>query len=1117
MRKPNIPFALCLFLPCLLLSQVGINNTDPRASLDITATNTATPDITDGILIPRIDDFPVTAPAAAQDGMMVFATGYGTPAKGFYYWDNTLTSWIAIEGLRNTLDAAYDQGGPGAGNTIEAVDGAVTISGEDGLLITGTIGSGDPVVPDLTYDSQFYFNPNKGAIRAGNIYNTNWDDINVGTGSAAFGYSNLASASGTFAAGLNNSVSGLYSAVFGTDNIVTSATSFATGSSVTASGSSSTAMGFNTTASGGNSFAANASTTASASNSFAINQGTIASGSYSFSQGLATTASAAASSSFGVETNAYSFAETAVGTYNTTYAPASTSAFNANDRVFVVGNGPNSSNRSDAFSVWKDGRVIINEAYSLPLSDGGIDQAIVTNGSGTLTWGSVARRINQLSDGKSDDDGTDNGSSIFLGLNAGDNDDSSDNQNIGIGRFALTSNTTGFGNVSVGYAALSSNMTASSNTAIGHRSMNSNTTGTNNTGVGTASLLNNTTGYSNVAIGRDALLNNNTGNLNTALGVSSLRLNAQGNSNIAIGNSALYSNTTASSNIAIGNTSMYNNTSGTENIALGTSALNANTAGNRNVAIGPASTASNTSGNSNVAVGFYSLLNNTTGSNNVALGTQALYSNTTGINNIALGFDALRLSGTANSNIAIGYYAMRTAGNGSNNIALGNNTLENNVNGTENIAIGHNALNSNSSGFTNVAIGYNVLAANTTGASNYSLGYTALQNNTIGNANVAIGLEVLQSNSSGSLNTGIGNGALQFNTIGDHNVGVGGGALQGVGSGSRNTAVGLNAGMNASGSDNVFLGYNAGMDEAGGSKLYIENTNANANSALIYGEFDTNLLRFNADVEIDNGNLDVDSNSLFVDAAANRVGVRTNSPDYPFSVTGSANLNEGIATGVALRVNGSEAIWFDGSYFSWGFGGTANYFADYVGIGTTTPNTRLDIEGGSDATLGGGGYITLGAITTTNLVFDDNEIMARNNGSTSNLHLQLDGGNVLVGGAVVHTSDKRLKRDIEPIGYGLAEILQLEPKKYYWKNRADTEKKSLGLLAQDVQKIIENVVYEREDVDKTLSVNYTELIPVLIKAIQEQQQQIDTLKELLKNSQIQESRLKKLEALLLPE
>ncbi len=69
------------------------------------------------------------------------------------------------------------------------------------------------------------------------------------------------------------------------------------------------------------------------------------------------------------------------------------------------------------------------------------------------------------------------------------------------------------------------------------------------------------------------------------------------------------------------------------------------------------------------------------------------------------------------------------------------------------------------------------------------------------------------------------------------------------------------------------------------------------------------------------------------------------STTYKLDVAGQANLNSGIASGAALRVNGDEALWYDGTYFSWGYGGTLNYFADPVGIGTKTPKGTLDVSG----------------------------------------------------------------------------------------------------------------------------------------------------------------------------
>ncbi|MDC7994723.1 tail fiber domain-containing protein [Altibacter sp. HG106] len=95
---------LFLYSTSFLIAQVGIGNTNPNAQLDISATDVSNPANTDGLLIPRIDEFPATNPTAAQDGMLVFITGNGAPSEGFYYWDNGTSSWIVLSGTTSDAD-----------------------------------------------------------------------------------------------------------------------------------------------------------------------------------------------------------------------------------------------------------------------------------------------------------------------------------------------------------------------------------------------------------------------------------------------------------------------------------------------------------------------------------------------------------------------------------------------------------------------------------------------------------------------------------------------------------------------------------------------------------------------------------------------------------------------------------------------------------------------------------------------------------------------------------------------------------------------------------------------------------------------------------------------------
>lgn len=113
-------------------SQVGINTTAPDAMLQIKSSNQVTPSNTDGVLIPKIDAFPVTNPTAAQQGMMVFLTAPASQS-GFYYWDNTTTSWKPIAASQWTTTGANisnnNSGNVGIGTGAVAPSSLLTVKG----------------------------------------------------------------------------------------------------------------------------------------------------------------------------------------------------------------------------------------------------------------------------------------------------------------------------------------------------------------------------------------------------------------------------------------------------------------------------------------------------------------------------------------------------------------------------------------------------------------------------------------------------------------------------------------------------------------------------------------------------------------------------------------------------------------------------------------------------------------------------------------------------------------------------------------------------------------------------------------------------------------------------
>ena len=90
------------------------------------------------------------------------------------------------------------------------------------------------------------------------------------------------------------------------------------------------------------------------------------------------------------------------------------------------------------------------------------------------------------------------------------------------------------------------------------------------------------------------------------------------------------------------------------------------------------------------------------------------------------------------------------------------------------------------------------------------------------------------------------------------------------------------------------------------------------------------------------------------------------------------------------------------------------------------------------------------------------------------------------------SSDVTLKKNIVPITSQLSNILALNPVSYRWKTQEDTDIPSMGFIAQDYQQVYPNDV--STDDKGILSANFGSLFPYLVKAIQEQQTEINALK-----------------------
>ena len=530
-----------------------------------------------------------------------------------------------------------------------------------------------------------------------------------------------------------------------------------------------------------------------------------------------------------------------------------------------------------------------------------------------------------------------------------------------------------------------------------------------------------------------------------------------------------------STNTAIGNAALTSNTTGDSNIAVGMNALSTNITGSYSTAIGLDALKLSTGG-FNTAFGAFALDKTTTGVNNTAIGPLALEYNETGTLNTAIGYDAGVSSSYKDltNTTAIGNGARVTA---SNTIQLGNasvtdvitrgNLTVNFINvgkgggnvGT-NVAFGTIALTSNTTGGSNTAIGHRTLTSNLKGGDNTAIGTNALRFNTgdfsllKGSYNTATGSSSLNSNTEGSYNTATGANALSLNTLGNRNTAIGYNALE-KNTNSYNTAIGSGAlRNNTSGDNNTATGYDAltgnttGVNNtAYGSSTLLSNSTGSGNTAFGYGALLSNLT---------DGSSKGDNNSAIGNGALR------------FNTTGSNNT----ASGNSALINNTT-----GSYNA----AIGNDAGSYIANGSTD-NTTSDYS------------VYLGSNTKASANNAQNEVVIGYNaiGAGSNT-IQL--GNTAVttiGGQVAWTaaSDSRIKKNIVNSNYGLATVLKLRPVAY---NLISNDLRQVGFIAQEVQKLVPEVVTGKEgDLSKgeILGITYSNLVPVLTKAIQEQQKQI---------------------------
>ena len=217
--------------------------------------------------------------------------------------------------------------------------------------------------------------------------------------------------------------------------------------------------------------------------------------------------------------------------------------------------------------------------------------------------------------------------------------------------------------------------------------------------------------------------------------------------------------------------------------------------------------------------------------------------------------------------------------------------------------------------------------------------------------------------------------------------------------------------------------------------------------------------------------------------------------DIRFFVDGTTTTNQekmNLRNSGRFEVSSSMAIK-DTLYIAHGGSDYSPNISFMGGTDTAAVNTYENATIGYYDNSGTGNMLFKGNRGAMNWHFNDDGDSLFLMASSGDFHANGD----VIAASTTTSSDIRLKKNINDIPYGLGEVLQLRGVEFDWKEKRDG-KHDIGVIAQEIEKIIPEVVQESKDLNSDTmykSVDYGKLTAILIKAVQEQQEQIKELKE----------------------
>lgn len=209
-----------------------------------------------------------------------------------------------------------------------------------------------------------------------------------------------------------------------------------------------------------------------------------------------------------------------------------------------------------------------------------------------------------------------------------------------------------------------------------------------------------------------------------------------------------------------------------------------------------------------------------------------------------------------------------------------------------------------------------------------------------------------------------------------------------------------------------------------------------------------------------------------IDSGGN-VGINTTSVGTKLHVNGTFQSVGYTNLGGQLYVSGTNTNTLNSGY---GVNGSADIWINYRGYADGQTQFR-------NANIGDG--------KGANIAWFDgaNHRMSLNNAQVASYTLDVN-GTVRATGDLISDSDERLKSDIRPIENALALVKQLNGKLY----TKDGLENQVGLIAQEVETVLPHLVHTADDEMETKSLNYANMVALLIEAVKELSDQVKEIR-----------------------